>query len=98
MAGRLFLDEIGDLPLNLQTKLLRIQEKRFVRWARRGYDTINVRIIAATNRDLRAAIKKREFREDLFYRIATVVCEVPPLRQRPEDNIIPLARFCACAQ
>jgi transcriptional regulator with PAS, ATPase and Fis domain len=92
-GGTLFLDEIGDLPLQLQVKLLRfLQEKSFERVGDSHTRKSDVRIIAATNVDLRKAISEGKFREDLFYRLRVVPVEVPPLRARRED-IEPLARF-----
>ncbi len=88
--GTLFLDEIGDLPLHLQGKLLHlIQQRKFTRLG--GEETINfqARIVAATNKDLHAAVAEREFREDLFYRINVIPITVPPLRDR-HDDILPL--------
>lgn len=85
-GGTLFLDEIGDISQSTQVKLLRVlQEKEFVRVG--GIRTIatDVRIIAATNRDLRAAMEKAEFREDLYYRLNVFPIPLPPLRQRRED-------------
>ena len=88
-GGTLFLDEIGDLPLHLQVKLLRVvQDRKLQRLGGTTTIPIDVRIIAATNRDLEAAVAGSEFREDLFYRINVIHLEVPPLRDRPED--IPL--------
>ncbi|TCK05168.1 sigma-54-dependent transcriptional regulator [Phorcysia thermohydrogeniphila] len=88
-GGTLFLDEIGDMPLSLQAKLLRFLEtKKFIPLGSTEEREVDVRIIAATNKNLREEIKKGNFREDLFYRIATIVVEVPPLRERRED--IPL--------
>jgi DNA-binding NtrC family response regulator len=87
--GTLFLDEIGDLPLSLQAKILRlVQEKQFERVG--GLQTINVdvRVVAATNRDLREAVARKEFREDLFFRLSVLPIDIPPLRRRRED--IPL--------
>jgi Nif-specific regulatory protein len=85
-GGTLFLDEIGDLSADLQTKLLRVlQEREFERVGGAETLRVDVRIIAATNKDLRAAIEAREFREDLFYRLNVVTISIPPLRQRRED-------------
>ena len=92
-GGTLFLDEIGELPLDLQPKLLRVLEMREVRpVGGRGTRAVDVRIVAATNRNLEDAAQKNEFRRDLFYRLAVVRVVVPPLRDRPED-ILPLARM-----
>src|SRR5207249_6068645 len=80
------LDEIGDLSLATQAKLLRVlQEKCIQRLGGRETIPVNVRVIAATHRDLETAIKDRLFREDLFYRLSVVVITPPPLRQRSED-------------
>jgi two-component system nitrogen regulation response regulator GlnG len=88
-GGTLFLDEIGDLPLALQVKLLRVlQEREFTRLGGHAALSADVRIIAATNRDLEAATRRGEFREDLFFRLNVVRIRVPPLRERRED--IPL--------
>ena len=85
-GGTLFLDEIGDLSLSTQAKLLRVlQEKCVQRLGGKETIPVNVRVIAATHRDLETAIKERLFREDLFYRLSVVIIAVPPLRQRPED-------------
>jgi formate hydrogenlyase transcriptional activator len=88
-AGSLFLDEIGDISLELQPKLLRaVQEQEFERLGSSRTINVNVRLIAATHRDLRAMIKEEKFREDLFYRFNVFPIEIPPLRERRED--IPL--------
>src|SRR5208283_2423213 len=90
--GTLFLDEIGDLEYSLQTKLLRAIQEKVIRPVGFDHDvTVDPRIICATNKDLRECCKTNEFREDLYYRLVTVVLVVPPLRERKED-IIPLAR------
>ena len=87
--GSLFLDEIGDISLELQPKLLRaVQEQEFERLGSAKTIHVNVRMIAATHRDLTAMIEDEQFREDLFYRLNVFPIEIPPLRQRRED--IPL--------
>jgi len=87
--GTLFLDEIGDISLELQPKLLRaVQEQEFERLGSAATIHVNVRMIAATHRDLRAMIQEEKFREDLFYRFNVFPIEIPPLRERRED--IPL--------
>ncbi|MBI0385583.1 sigma-54-dependent Fis family transcriptional regulator, partial [Streptomyces albiflaviniger] len=90
-GGTLFLDEIGDLPMGLQPKLLRLlQERRYERVGETKTRMCNVRILAATNRDLRAAVASGAFREDLLYRLNVIEVELPPLRERRPD-ILPLA-------
>ena len=89
-GGTLFLDEIGEMPMHLQAKLLRVlQERLLTRLCSERQVAIDVRIIAATNKDLRVAIAEREFREDLYFRISTFKLRVPPLRDRKGD-ILPL--------
>ena len=84
--GTLFLDEIGDLPLNLQPKLLRfLQEGEVHPLGERAPQLVNVRVIAATHKDLEQLVRERLFREDLYYRITTLTVKIPPLRERPED-------------
>jgi DNA-binding NtrC family response regulator len=84
--GTLFLDEIGELPTNLQGKLLRaIQEKEFLKLGGERPIRVDVRIVAATNRDLQEEMAQGTFRRDLYYRLGVVVLELPPLRQRRDD-------------
>ncbi|MCM8567031.1 PEP-CTERM-box response regulator transcription factor [Thauera linaloolentis] len=87
--GTLFLDEIGDLPMPLQAKLLRfLQERVIERVGGRDEIPVDVRIVCATHRDLKAQIKAGAFREDLYYRLAEVVVDIPPLRQRQGDAVL----------
>lgn len=92
-GGTIFLDEIGDLPLKLQAKLLRVlQQKTFERVGSSDTVTVDVRIVAATNRDIDSQVKRGEFRSDLYYRLNVLPIYVPPLRQR-KDDITALADF-----
>ncbi len=87
--GTIFLDEIGELPIAIQSKLLRVlEEKRFDRVGGTQSTEVDVRILAATNKDLRAAVAARLFREDLFFRIAGVPITIPPLRDRGNDVLL----------
>jgi DNA-binding NtrC family response regulator len=91
--GTLFLDEIGDLPLALQAKILRaLEEKRFERVGGTAPLQVDVRVVAATNRNLKAAVAARQYREDLYFRLSVFPIVIPPLRDRPED-IVTLARY-----
>ena len=92
--GTLFLDEIGDMPLNLQGKLLRaLQEKEFSPVGSTEVRQVDVRIISATNQDLKAMIAQQKFREDLYYRLNVVNISMPPLRDRTEDIPLLCAHF-----
>src|SRR5436853_4570765 len=94
-SGTVFLDEIGELPLAVQGKLLRaIEEKSIDRIGGRAPVPVDVRVVAATNKDLRAAVDHGEFRGDLFFRLAVFPIEIPPLRER-DDDVVLLARSFA---
>jgi len=95
-GGTVFLDEIGELPLAVQGKLLRaIEEKAVDRIGGRGPVPVDVRVVAATNKDLRGAVDKGEFRGDLFFRLAVFPIEIPPLRERGEDVVLLARHFAA---
>src|SRR6187455_221326 len=91
--GTLFLDEIGDLPLSLQAKILRaLEEKRFERVGGTTLIQVDVRVVAATNRNLKAAVAARQYREDLYFRLSVFPITIPPLRER-HDDIPMLAKY-----
>jgi len=91
--GTLFLDEIGDLPLSMQAKILRaLEEKEFERVGGTTALHVDVRVVAATNRNLKAAVAARQYREDLYFRLSVFPITIPPLRDRPDD-IATLARY-----
>ena len=93
--GTIFLDEVADLTLDAQARLLRVLESgEFLRVGSSKVRKTNVRVVAATNKDLMQMVKAGEFREDLFYRIAAIRIEVPPLRDRGEDIKLLATKFC----
>ena len=88
-GGTVFLDEIGDMPLSIQAKFCDCSRKKVLSdWGARADSDVDVRIIAATNRDLETAVAAGTFREDLYYRLRVVTITMPPLRQRPDDVTI----------
>ncbi len=92
-GGTVFLDEIGDMPLSLQAKLLRLlQDHAFCRVGGNREVKVDIRVVAATNKDLKLAVKSGNFREDLYFRLNVVSLGLPSLRERPDD-IVPLAEF-----
>jgi two-component system NtrC family response regulator len=92
--GTLFLDEIGDLPISLQAKLLRfLQERVIERVGGRTEIPVDVRIVCATHQNLKALISENRFREDLYYRLAEIVVEIPPLRNRKGDSVLLASAF-----
>jgi transcriptional regulator with PAS, ATPase and Fis domain len=93
-GGTIFLDEIGELPLETQVKLLRVlQERRFRRLGGRAEQTVDVRVIAATNANPTEAVKSGRLREDLYYRLNVFAIELPPLRQRKDDLALLIQSF-----
>ncbi|GAU76603.1 sigma-54 dependent transcriptional regulator [Fusibacter sp. 3D3] len=97
--GTLFLDEVADIPLSAQTKILRnIERKEIERIGSNKTIQVDFRLIAATNKSLKAEMAMRNFREDLYYRMSTVVLEIPPLRERKEDLPILVAYFLTRAR
>src|SRR3989441_1221401 len=94
--GTIYLDEIADLPLALQAKLLHVlQDLRFARVGGHGMIDVDIRVVAATNRDLEYALARGEFREDVYYRLNVVEIRIPPLRDRKEEILVLAARFLA---
>ena len=95
-GGTIFLDEVGELPLTTQVRLLRVLENgEFIKVGSSKVQKTNVRIVAATNVNMQEAIKKNKFREDLYYRLSTVEINLPPLRKRSEDIHLLFRKFCS---
>jgi len=96
LYGTIFLDEIGEMSLNTQVKLLRvIEESEFMRVGGTETHKVDVRIIAATNKNLEIAVKNKEFRQDLYFRLKAITIEIPPLRRRKEDIPILVKKFAS---
>ena len=95
-GGTIFLDEVGELPLATQVRLLRVLESgEFIKVGSSKVEKTNVRIVAATNVNMEEAIRKGKFREDLFYRLSTIIIEIPPLRSRKEDIPLLFRKFAS---
>ena len=95
-GGTIFLDEVGELPLSTQVRLLRVLESgEYIKVGSSKVEKTNVRIVAATNVNMEEAIKKGKFREDLFYRLSTIIINIPPLRNRKEDIPILFRKFAS---
>ena len=95
-GGTLFLDEIGDMPLEMQVRLLRTLEDQCIRPVGSSDEVpVDVRVVAATNRSLTAAVEEGTFREDLYYRLNVFTIQVPPLRERPGDVLFLARHFLA---
>ena len=95
-SGTIFLDEVGELPLATQVRLLRVLESgEFIKVGSSKVEKTNVRIVAATNVNMDEAIKKGKFREDLFYRLSTIIINIPPLRERKEDIPLLFRKFAS---
>ena len=95
-GGTIFLDEVGEMPLSTQARLLRVLESgEFLKVGSSTVQKTDVRIVAATNKDLLKAVSKGEFREDLYYRLSTIVINVPPLRERGDDVMLLARKFAS---
>ena len=95
-GGTIFLDEVGELPLATQVRLLRVLESgEFIKVGSSKVEKTNVRIVAATNVNMEEAIRKGKFREDLFYRLSTIIIDIPPLRSRKEDIPLLFRKFAS---